>query len=339
MKNGINFFNNASRSYSSKLHKNILSAKKPVDTNKKIFLSKKKTNNRGVNCNNRYYNGYNSKKNVSVSIGDDAIRTSFYKNIEIDKVIGNEKGLLINNSSFEYNEIINLLDKIMDKSDSYNILIKIKNFISSFIDEKEEKKSLNSSKVSYDNFPKNDIKYNTCKNMGRPRIMYKIENNKDNEKEEKFEEDKNIKLNDKDNNYTRNNYLNRRVKKLSDKLNVMEARSNIDKLKYLFFIVEQEKKIAELEKNFEVKEIPLNERIIDKMRELKCFPDLISNKFNQLNEVEKNNLLLKTRNKKEIKKNYTFDKDSEILPRKNHSAIIAQSERNGNNRKFQLRRF
>ena len=336
MKNGINFFNNVSRSHSSKLHKIILSVKKSVDTNKKIFLSKKNNNNRVINFNNRYYKKQNSKKNFSVSIGEDIIRTSFYKSIEIDKLNGNEKALLINCNSFEYNEIINLLDKVLDKSDSYNILIKIKNFIASFVDEKDEKKSLNNSKINYDNFQKKNFKYNTCKNMGKPRILYKVENNKENEKKEKFEEDKNIKLNDIEHNCTRNNYLNRHVKKLSNKINELEAKSNMDQLKYLFFIVEQEKKIAELEKNFEVKEIPLNERIIEKMKELKCFPDLISNKFNQLTEEEKNNLLLKSRNKNEITKKYSFEKDSEFFSRKNHSLIITQSERNEKSRKFQF---
>ena len=191
-----------------------------------------------------------------------------------------------------------------------------------------KKKILNNSKINYDNFQKKNFKYNTCKNMGKPRILYKVENNKENEKKEKFEEDKNIKLNDIEHNCTRNNYLNRRVKKLSNKINELEAKSNMDQLKYLFFIVEQEKKIAELEKNFEVK--------IEKMKELKCFPDLISNKFNQLTEEEKNNLLLKSRNKNEITKKYSFEKDSEFFSRKNHSLIITQSERNEKSRKFQF---
>ena len=76
------------------------------------------------------------------------------------------------------------------------------------------------------------------------------------------------------------------------------------------------KKIVELEKNFEIKEIPLDERIIEKMRELKCYPEIIrsvvnkkkKNKLN-LNEPKINSLTLRSRNKKEIDKEYSFDRD------------------------------
>ena len=337
MKNGINFFNNASRSHSSKLHKNILSSKKPVDINKKTFLGKKKINNKDIYFNKRYNNVINTKKNFSVSIGDDIIRTSFYRNIDLDKANINEKNLIKNNSSQEYNEIINLLDKIKEKSDSYNILIKIKNFISSLINEPEEKKSLNDSKLNNDDIKNNDIKYNTCKSANCSKIMYKMENRKENEKQENLEEDKNVKvkLNDYEDKLIRNNYLNRRVKKLNNKINLLESKNSIDQLKYLFLIVEQEKKILELEKHFELNEVPLNKRIIEKMRELKCFPGLISNKLNQLSEDEKNNIL-KSRNKKEINGKFFFDKDTDFMSQKNHSLILTKSENVIKNRKFQF---
>ena len=335
MKNGINFFNNAMRSQSSKLHKSILSSKKSVDINKKIFLGKKKINNKDANFNKRYDHEINSKKNFSVLIGDDIIRTSFYRSIDLDKANTNEKGLTKNNISSEYKEIINLLDKIMEKSDNYNILIKIKNFISSLINESEEKKSLNDFKLNNDgDIKKNDIKYNTCKSANSSKIIYKIENSKENENKE-IEEDKKIKTNDDEDKIIRNNYLNRRVKKLNNKINELESKNSIDQLKYLFFIVEQEKKILELEKYFELNEVPLNQRIIEKMRELKCFPGLISNKLNKLSEDEKNNML-KSRNKNEIKKKFCFDKDTDFMSKKNHSLFLTKSENVIKNRKFQF---
>ena len=174
MKNGINSFNNASRSLSSKLHKNILSSKKPIDTNKKMLLGKKIINNKDLLFNKRYNHAINTKKDFSVSIGDDIIRTSFYRSIDIDKSNVNDKGLIINNNSNEYNEIINLLNKIKEKSDSYNIFIKIKNFISSLINEPEEKKLLNNSKLCNDDIKKNDIKYNTCKSADCSKIIFNL---------------------------------------------------------------------------------------------------------------------------------------------------------------------
>ena len=335
MKNGINSFNNASRSLSSKLHKNILSSKKPIDTNKKMLLGKKIINNKDLLFNKRYNHEINTKKDFSVSIGDDIIRTSFYRSIDIDKSNVNKKGLIINNNSKEYNEIINLLNKIKEKSDSYNIFIKIKNFISSLINEPEEKKLLNNSKLYNDDIKKTDIKYNTCKSANSTKIIYNIENSKENEKKEKMEENKTIKLNDDEDKIIRDNYLNRRMKKLNNKINELESKNSIDQLKYLFYIVEQEKKILELEQNFELNEVPINQRIIDKMIELKYFQNLISNNLNQLSEEEKNNIL-KSRNKKEIKGKFFFEKDADFISKKNHSLIVTKSENAIKNRKFKL---
>ena len=335
MKNGINSFNNASRSLSSKLHKNILSSKKPIDTNKKMLLGKKIINNKDLLFNKRYNHAINTKKDFSVSIGDDIIRTSFYRSIDIDKSNVNKKGLIINNNSNEYNEIINLLNKIKEKSDSYNIFIKIKNFISSLINEPEEKILLNNSKLCNDDIKKNDIKYNTCKSANCSKIIYNLENSKENEKKEKLEENKIIKLNDDEDKIIRDNYLNRRMKKLNNKINELESKNSIDQLKYLFYIVEQEKKILELEQNFELNEVPINQRIIDKMIELKYFQNLISNNLNQLSEEEKNNIL-KSRNKKEIKGKFFFEKNADFISKKNHSLIVTKSENAIKNRKFKL---
>ena len=335
MKNGINSFNNASRSLSSKLHKNILSSKKPIDTNKKMLLGKKIINNKDLFFNKRYNHAINTKKDFSVSIGDDIIRTSFYRSIDIDKSNVNKKGLIINNNSNEYNEIINLLNKIKEKSDSYNIFIKIKNFISSLINEPEEKILLNNSKLCNDDIKKNDIKYNTCKSADCSKIIFNIENSKENEKKVKVEENKNIKLNDEEDKIIRDNYLNRRMKKLNNKINELESKNSIDQLKYLFYIVEQEKKILELEQNFELNEVPINQRIINKMIELKYFQNFISNNLNQLSEEEKNNIL-KSRNKKEIKGKFYFEKDADFISKKNHSLIVTKSENAIKNRKFKL---
>ena len=150
-----------------------------------------------------------------------------------------------------------------------------------------------------------------------------------------MEENKNIKLNDEEDKIIKDNYLNRRMKKLNNKINELESKNSIDQLKYLFYIVEQEKKILELEQNFELNEVPINQRIIDKMIELKYFQNLISNNLNQLSEEEKNNIL-KSRNKKEIKGKFYFEKDADFISKKNHSLIVTKSENAIKNRKFKL---
>ena len=188
-----------------------------------------------------------------------------HKNNRKHLYLNNEKSVIINNNCnddisnnnlSEYNSIISLLDNIINKYNSYanEILIKIKNYIKKLISEKNEifnnsYKSLvhmNDKKISF--FDKSNI-----------RIVNRseINNNKDKNKEDEINQYK-----------LENNNLFRKIRKLYQKINELEKKYKIEKLKYLFFIIEQEKKIAVLEKKFDVKKIPLDEATIGKMKEL-----------------------------------------------------------------------
>ena len=316
MKNDHKFFNIA---LSSGYYSNILSSRKSIDSNGKTFLSrgKYKENNKRF-PNNRYNNKYKVNKNFSNSIvNNNNTRNKIYRSIEINKENNIQKD---NNPNYEYNIIISLLDRIIKKDDSYNILIKIKKFIYKLINETREKKNLINSSMCLDFFHPNDIKYSTSKNSNS-KIQFNNEKNRDNEKNNNL-----YNLHDiKDKNENNNSFnINRQVKKLYNKINKIEEKSNIEQLKFLFFIVEQEKKIAELEKNFEIKEIPLDERIIEKMRELKCLPNFFNEGLNLKKEKleENNNKTIKSRNKLELKKKFSLDKEIEPILKRNKSAIM-----------------
>ena len=314
MKNGSKIFDKSSRSNSAKQFSNITSPRRRIFSSKGIFSSKNKFERlENKNQNNRYIKNNRNNKFSTFFVND---KDKIFKSLEINRTNKNEKSSIINKSNFEYNKILSLLDKIMEQDNSFEILIKIKNFINKILEDSDENKYILNSKSCL------EIKHNREK-----------ENDKE---EEDLEENKYTNLKYTDDKTNNKNYLSRRVKKLYHKINELEAKSNIEQLKYLFFIVEQEKKIAELEKKFEIKEIPLDERIIEKMRELKCYPTIIRS---ELITRKKNNLYLKdlknkvfslrSRNKKEIEKEDSFDKEKkekEFTTKKNESFIMNQSE-------------
>lgn len=331
MKNKVpKFLNKALRSKSSRHYKNIVIAKKQIDSKTKLFLDKTKVKeSKTIKSNNRY-----SLKNPNYFLSPSYSnrKNKIYRSIEIHKVYKDEKSLLTNKNNFTYNEIVALLNKIMEKTNCFDILIKIKNFIHKLIDNTKEKNDFIYSSSCMESPSSKENKNLTCKNRSQRTIRF---NNKT--KLDDFINDKNNDdLNEKDDKTLNNSCMDRRVKKLYNKINQLEQKSHIEQLKYLFFIVEQEKKIAELEKNFELKEIPLDERIIEQMRELKCYPDFIrteldlNNYKNYLKGTNEPNLdgLLKSRNKKETKDKdkYSFDKDLEPIKKKNQSVIANKSE-------------
>lgn len=331
MKNGPKFYNKIIRSHSSRHYKNI-----SPDKTKKLFLTKTKykelDNN---NFNNRY--DFNKSPSLSPSFIKNKNKNKIYKNIEISKINNNEKCFMTNKSTFEYNKIIFLLEQILEKDNSFDILIKIKNFIYKLIDNTNDKKHLVNSKSCIEIFSPKENKYLMSSNNHQKKIKFKDENeNKLVIEDGEFNEDKN------NNKALNNSYIHRHVKKLCNKINKLEEKSNIEQLKYLFFIVEQEKKIAELEKNFELNEIPLDERIIEKMKELKCYPEYIGIGVGQKNyksSLKKNNLkinmFLKSRNKKEVKKKkYSFDQEIEPINKKDQSIILNKSVNRPKTRKF-----
>ena len=344
--NGSKFRNQINNHTSKKF--NFNSNKKIVNANKKVFLAnslkRKKSNSKEKNLNYRYKNfdiNFNNNKekidNFLTPRADINGISKYIKNSNKNSsktIDNNEKYFLINNNLLEYNSIISLLGKILTISNSNFILIKIKNYIKKFIVDKNNSVTLNNSyykKLSDENrsFSNN----NNILIKGKKEI-----------KEEKNKEDnktsKNKKLNNKNiKKEYENNYLLRKIKKLYQKLNEIEEKYRIEQLKYLFFIIEQEKKISELEKNFDKREIPLDERIIEKMKELKCLPNFYKPEMNDENKSSNkkkpplsskirspnnNNSFLKSRNKNSnnFKNKYSFDKDIDPFIKKNQSQII-----------------
>ena len=368
MKNGLNFFNKNIKSHSSRHYRNIYSARKSSNIHKKVFLNKAKLQkNEERNINKRYINNYdnynsisdiNNKKYINLaspsyskydwSSINNSKRKNIYKSIEINKANHNEKSLMVNNNLLVYNEIIILLDDIMDTKNSYDILVKIRNFITAQIFGNNKK--LGNSESCKNFWRSNDsIKFLTSKNKNVDKIMFnndikdKNKENIENEKKENKDLKKADEVEDKASKDINNS---RRMKKLYNKINQLEKKSNIEQLKYLFFIVEQEKKIAELEKNFELKEIPLDQRLIEKMKELKCYPEFIRKELDSKKEKKvqsttdvsntKNSTLIKSRNKIGSNNKYSFDKEIEPITKKHQSLIIDKSDNKIKSRKFQF---
>ena len=250
----------------------------------------------------------------------------------------------MNNNLLEYNTIISLLSKILLKSNSYIILSKIKKYINKLIGEKKDNNnSLNHSSYR-EYFSQNESRpLSINKNLDKSEINEK--HNKIKNKEELESKNKSKKENIKEikNEYEiGSNALIRKIKKLNQKINDLEEKSKIEQLKYLFFIVEQEKKISELEKNFDNNQMPLDERIIEKMKELKCLPNYYKPEINEeeaknlikkrpplsgkvrSNKLMNNNSFLKSRNNgnNSIKNKYSFDKDIDPIIKKNQSQIL-----------------
>ena len=315
-----------------------------------------KANNR-YNYNNYDINTYISKNNYFTPRYNLEKEIKFNNNresnINIFKSIDNknEKSFIFKNNIIEYNEIISLLDKIIKKLNSYNILIKIKNFIKELI-------SNNHDSINEEHSFRKDYLLPSKK---RPLVNQKDINNNENKENTNKEEinkskqknwiTKDIEVN--------NHFLERKIKKLYHKMNELEKKNKIEQLKYLFFIIEQEKKIAELEKDLDNKKIPLDERIIDKMKEIKCYPNYYKPKLNEETDISRkpvplsgkirtripnskfssniimDNSFKKSRNKTNrfINYKYSFDKEIEFIPKKNQSQIISEDKEENNNSK------
>ena len=328
---------------------------------KKMFENKSNSRYNNIRDNNNSSMVESKKNNVQILTPryDEMIGMSKllfqnfnkHKNNRKHLYLSNEKSLIINNNCndvsnnnlSEYNSIISLLDNIISKYNSYayEILIKIKNYIKKLISEKNEINVINNSYKSLVHV--NDKKI-TLLDKSNVRIINRseINNNKNRNKEEEINQYK-----------LENNNLYRKIRKLYQKINELEKKYKIEKLKYLFFIIEQEKKIAVLEKKFDVKKIPLDEAIIGEMKELKCYPNyykpdininedaIINNSYNKnkkhplsstIRNIKNNYSFLKSRNNN-IKNKYSFDKEVYPTPKNNQSQIIANLKNIHNKKK------
>ena len=366
--NGSIFRNEALKKVKSKKF-NLISPKYHNKINPKIFLGSssksKKTNTKEKTLNYRYKNcEINSNKNssqnnkfifltpradsntISKCIIKESNKNSYKRIVDC-----NEKCFIMNNNLLEYNTIISLLSKILLKSNSYIILSKIKKYINKLIgDKKDNNNSLNNSNYR-EYFSQNESRpLSINKNLDKNEI--KESNNNINKIKNKEElENKSKSKNENKNEYEiDNNALIRKIKKLNQKINDLEEKSRIEQLKYLFFIIEQEKKISELEKNFDNNQIPLDERIIEKMKELKCLPNYYKPEINEeevknlikkrpslSGKIRNNNLInsnsfLKSRNSgnNSIKNKYSFDKEIDPIIKRNQSQILNIRKNNKN---------
>ena len=366
--NGSIFRNEALKKVKSKKF-NLISPKYNNKINPKIFLGSssksKKTNTKEKTLNYRYKNcEINSNKNSSQNnkfifltpradsntISKCIIKES-NKNSYKSIVDSNEKCFIMNNNLLEYNTIISLLSKILLKSNSYIILSKIKKYINKLIgDKKDNNNSLNNSNYR-EYFSQNESRpLSINKNLDKNEIK-ESNNNKNKIKNKEELENKSKSKNENKNEYEiDNNALIRKIKKLNQKINDLEEKSRIEQLKYLFFIIEQEKKISELEKNFDNNQIPLDERIIEKMKELKCLPNYYKPEINEEeaknlikkrpslsgkirnNNLINNNSFLKSRNSgnNSIKNKYSFDKEIDPIIKRNQSQILNIRKNNKN---------
>ena len=358
--NGSIFRNEELKKVKSKKF-NLISPKHNNKINTKVFLGSssknKKNNTKEKKFNYRYKNdeinsnknaGNKNKFNFLTPRADSNKSKCLIKEsnkISYKAMDCNEKCFIMNNNLLEYNTIISLLSKILLKSNSYIILSKIKKYINKLLGEKKDNNNSlnNSSYREYfsqnesqtlfmnKNLEKSEIKKNNIENIIKKKEeLY----NKNKSKNENKNENKNEYEID-------NNALIRKIKKLNQKINDLEEKSRIEQLKYLIFIVEQEKKISELEKIFDNNQIPLDQRIIEKMKELKCLPNYYKPKINEEeaknlikkrpplsgkvrnNKLMNNNSFLKSRNNdNNIKNKYSFDKEIDPIIKRNQSQIL-----------------
>ena len=349
--NGKLFYNQTIKKHSNKKF-NLMQSKNLNNSNKNMFLSpslksiKNKTNIKSINYR---YKSIDINKSKNLEQKNNLFLTPRYDSNEISKftiqesnkntnnnIDNNEKCFILNNNLLEYNSIIALLSKILVKSNSYTIFTKIKNYIKKITSEKSDTQTLKNNSSFKEYFSQNESRPLSANiNMNKSE---KIEINKE-EKDNKIKSKNKNKSKDYD---IEKNILLRKIKKLYQRINELEEKFRIEQLKYLFYIIEQEKKIAELEKSFDKNQFPLDEKIIEKMKELKCLPNYykpdvdeenirkntkrppLSGKIKGSKKFNNNNSFLKSRNinNNNIKNKYSFDKEIDPIIKRNQSQIL-----------------
>ena len=200
-----------------------------------------------------------------------------------------------------YNYIINKLDSLMNQlyNNNYDFvfssLIKIKNFINKIIANQIISNKITSIQRNKSNLSEirdnheND-KYNSCNNY---RHSFYKKFNFLNEKENELNSfsNKNSVMNQTSSRFTKLNDNSKAIKILKRKNTYLEDKFKVEKMKYLFCIGEQNKKIEELEKELNKKNIDSMAK--DELKKIKCFPyykkfDLL-NKYTQQSKIKNKN--------------------------------------------------
>ena len=222
-------------------------------------------------------NGFDSLNNFSQSCRDKNLLPQDIKNPTTKK---KECPKIVDNN-FIYNSILSKLEKIMknynqDPPKLSNILTNIDNFIDAINQEDLFKKKiirrfLNKSFTTVAKRKKLNYDLESIEETRNNKLLSPIKNHKN-------DISKNIEMESEQTESDLSIYK-RKVNKLMVKINEMENKFKIEKLKYLFCIGEYQKKIVELEKK-------LNMNSIDKMpkNELKkflCFPHYVKFDVNE----------------------------------------------------------
>ena len=168
------------------------------------------------------------------------------------------------------------------------LLIKIETFINSLIKNEEKFNKANSA-------------YNKIKPISSKKNSVKMEN--ENEIINKLESSNEMKK-DENNVTSENDLLKKKVNKLYQKINEMEIKFKIDELNYFFCIGEHQKKITELEKKLNMKDIDKMPK--EELKQFICYPHYV--KFDVREEINPKSIPMFNQ-KKEKEKDKDKDKE------------------------------
>ena len=208
-----------------------------------------------------------------------------------------------------YNYIIDKINSLIKKLNKNNyehissLLIKIKNYINKIIPNKLTNNEIsNLTQINIEKSEDHHNNYNKCK--------YNLDGSitSSNEKENEFNSFNKISsyYNETSPRLLTTNINSKRLKLLEQKNNNLEDKLKTEKLKYLFYIEEQDKKIKKLK-------LELNQKSFDNMsqkesKQYRCFP--YNKKFDILDNYTQRT---KTQNKKINRKKYYFFKRYDSL--------------------------
>ncbi len=289
------------RASSSMTTKNL--RKRKINAHSEIFFpssstSKSKTNinfHSSFNSRNKHQNksqiqlkyksdGFNSTRNSDLLLKQKLLTPKNRINLNISAQ--NEIPKIFDNNSI-YKSIMSKLENLMteykqDMMKLYYILTYIENFIITIIeDEESNKEKSNEKKIiqkSLSAFSKGKtIKYN---------LEYKDRNKENKENKNNSPQNNNLinisnNLIDCEPTEADSVILKRKINKLIIKINEMESKFKIEKLKYLFCIGEYQKKVAELEKKLNMNSIDNMPK--DELKKFLCYPHYV--KFDVKEEI------------------------------------------------------
>ena len=199
-----------------------------------------------------------------------------------------------------YNYIVNQLDLLINCYNEnnyqfiYNCLIRIKNNLNTILEEINLKTDNNNDIPLIKNYEdKNkiyDLKYNSFNSRNKNKNIFQNKVTKDSS----VSIQKNNDLNESNLFFDTQDNSKKKIKYLQQKILDMENKFKIEELNYLFCIGEQHKKITELEKEINLKNVDNMPK--EELKKYKCFPYYI--KFGAIDEYNR-----KKKNQKNLLRN------------------------------------